>query len=130
MNIVVVDTAHIAGEADFPMLDIPKYGWQQFPALAESELPERCCRSDVIVAVRAPIDSAVIDKAFKLALIVAAGDGYDHVDLAASRERGITVCNIPGADPADATQSERLCAQVIDTIAAYLRGTPINVVGT
>lgn len=130
MNIVVVDTAHIAGEADFPMLDIPKYGWQQFPALAGSELAERCWRSDVIVAVRAPIDRAVIDKAFKVALIVAAGADHSHIDHVAASERGITVCNIPGADPADAAQSERLCAQVIDTIAAYLRGTPINVVGT
>ncbi|MEW6645978.1 MAG: hypothetical protein AB1450_02100 [Pseudomonadota bacterium] len=129
MNIVVVDTAHIAGEADFPMLDIPKYGWQQFPALAGSELAERCWRSDVIVAAHAPIDRVVIDKAFKLALIVAAGDDYSHIDRAAAAERGITVCHIPGADPADTAQSERLCAQVIDTIAAYLRGTPINVVG-
>jgi lactate dehydrogenase-like 2-hydroxyacid dehydrogenase len=129
MNIIVVDAAHLAGEADFPMLDVPKYGWLQFPALEGTELAERCWRSDVIVAVHAPIDRAVLDKAFKLALIVAAGDDYSHIDRVAAGERGITVCHIPGANPADATQTLRICNQVIDTIGAWLRGTPINMVG-
>lgn len=129
MNIVVVDAARLAGEADFPMLDVPKYGWQQFPALTGHELAERCWRSDVIVTVAAPIDRAVLDKAFKLALIVAAGDDYGHVDLAAARERGITVCHVPGANPADAADTARICTQVVDTIAAYLRGASVNVVG-
>lgn len=129
MNIVVVDAARLAGEADFPMLDVPKYGWLQFPALEGAELAERCWRSDVIVTVSTPIDHAVIDKAFKLALIVAAGDDASHIDHAAARERGITVCHLPGANPADAAQAARICGQVIDTIGAYLRNTPINVVG-
>lgn len=129
MNIVVVDAARLAGEADFPMLDVPKYGWLQFPALEGAELAERCWRSDVIVTVSTPIDRTVIDKAFKLALIVAAGDDASHIDQAAARERGITVCHIPGANPADAAQAARICRQVIDTIGAYLRNAPINVVG-
>lgn len=129
MNIVVVDAAHLAGEADFPMLDVPKYGWQQFPALDPAELAERCWRSDTIVTVNTPIDRAVIDKAFKLALIVAAGDDAGHIDHAAAGERGITVCHIPGANPADAAHVPHICAQVVTTIAAYLRGAPINVVG-
>jgi lactate dehydrogenase-like 2-hydroxyacid dehydrogenase len=129
MNIVVVDAAHLAGEADFPELDVPKYGWQQFPALAPAELAERCWRSDAIVAIDTPIDRQVITKAFKLALIVAAGDDYSHIDRAAAAERGITVCHIPGADPADAAQAAHICTQVVATIAAYLRGAPINVAG-
>lgn len=129
MNIVVVDAAKLAGEADFPMLDVPKFGWQQFPALTGHELAEHCWRADVIVTVAAPIDRAVLDKAFKLALIVVAGDDYDHVDLAAAQERGITVCHVPGANPADAADTARICTQVVDTIAAYLRGAPVNVTG-
>lgn len=126
MNIVVVDAANLAGEADFPMLNVPKYGWQQFPALGGDELAERCWRSDVIVTVATPIDRKVLDKSFKLALIVAAGSDYGHIDLDAARERGITVCHVPGADPANAGDTARICAQVIDTIAAYLDGAAIN----
>lgn len=126
MNIVVVDGAHLAGEADFPMLDYPKYGWQQFPALSGDELAERCWRADVIISVDTPIDQAVIDKAFKLALIVVAGDDTSHIDMAAAQARGISVCHVPGADPANPQQAPHICAQTIANIAAFLQSSPIN----
>lgn len=126
MNIVVVDGAHLAGEADFPMLDYPKYGWQQFPALSGDELAERCWRADVIVSVDTPIDQAVIDKSFKLALIAVAGNDTSHIDMAAAQARGITVCHVPGADPANPQQAAHICAQTIANIAAFLQCSPIN----
>jgi lactate dehydrogenase-like 2-hydroxyacid dehydrogenase len=126
MNIVVVDAAHLAGEADFPMLDLPKYGWQQFPALSGEELAERCWRSDVIITVDTPIDRSVIDKAFKLALIAVAGAHAGHVDMEAAAERGIKICVVPEADPSDAKQADRICSETIDNIAAFLRGEVRN----
>jgi glycerate dehydrogenase len=126
MNIVVVDGAHLAGEADFPMLDYPKYGWQQFPALSGVEVAERCWRADVIISVDTPIDQAVIDKSFKLALIAVAGDDTSHIDMAAAQARGISVCHVPGADPANPQQAAHICAQTIANIAAYLQQAPIN----
>jgi len=128
MNIVVVDGAHLAGEADFPMLDWPKYGWQQFPALSGEELAERCWRADVIISVDTPIDQAVIDKAFKLALIAVAGDSIEHIDLAAAKARGITVCHVPDAQPANPQHTARICTQTIDNIAAFLRGAPTHLI--
>lgn len=126
MNIVVVDSAHLAGEADFPILDWPKYGWQQFPALRGDELAERCWRADVIITADTPIDQAVIDKAFKLALIAVAGERCDHIDLAAAQARGIAVCHVPGTDPANPHHTAHICAQTIGNIAAYLQHAPIN----
>lgn len=127
MNIVVVDGAHLAGEVDFPILDFPKYGWQQFPALHGEELAERCWRADVIISVDTRIDQAVIDKAFKLALIAVAGNDTSHIDMAAARARGISVCHVPGADPANPQQAAHICAQTIANIAAYLQKAPINI---
>lgn len=126
MNIVVVDSAHLAGEADFPVLDWPKYGWQQFPTLQGDEVAERCWRADVIISVTTPIDSHVIDKAFKLALIAVAADCTDHIDLAAAKARGISVCHVPGAQPADPHQSAHICSQTIANVTAFLRGKPLN----
>jgi len=126
MNIVVVDAAHLAGDADFPVLDYPKYGWQQFPSLSGDELAERCWRADVIITASTPIDQAVIDKSFKLALIAVAGESCSHIDMAAARARGIAVCRVPGGDPSDPQHTSHICAQTIDNIAAYLRKTPIN----
>jgi len=130
MNIVVVDGAHLAGEADFPMLDFPKYGWQQFPALNGDELTERCWRADVIITVDTPIDQAVIGKAFKLSLIAAAGDSTAHIDMAAAQARGIVVCHVPGANPTNPQHAAHICAQTIANITAFLRNSPINLLNT
>ena len=66
MHIVVIDSSKLAGEADFPMLDMPKYGWQQFVQLEQAEVADRCWRSDVIISVATPVTREVIDRSFKL----------------------------------------------------------------
>lgn len=129
MNVVVVDGAHLAGEADFPMLELDKFGWQQYPELEGEELAERCWRSDVIITVDTPIDKAVIDKAFKLKLIAVAGESVSHVDIEAAKERGISVCNVPGGRPDNTGSSGGICNQVVANINAYLKGEEFNRVG-
>lgn len=128
MNVVVVDAAHLSGEADFPMLELDKFGWQQYPELEGDELAERCWRSDVIISVDTPIDRKVIDKAFKLKLIVVAGEDASHVELSATRERGITVCNVPTGGASDEKGCELICHQVVENINAYIKGEAINVI--
>ena len=46
--------------ADLPMLELDKFGWQQYPVLEGEELAEQCWRSDMIVSVDTPIDLAAI----------------------------------------------------------------------
>jgi len=92
MHVVVVDAGAIAGEANFPQLNLKKFGWSQYPSIDAEEMDERCWRSDVIVSASTTIDQALIDKAFKLKLIVTMGEPFDHIDLAATNARGITVC--------------------------------------
>lgn len=45
--------------------------------------------------VSSPVTSGMIAEMPQLRLISTRSTGYDHVDLAACRERGITVCNVP-----------------------------------
>jgi glycerate dehydrogenase len=128
MNVVVVDSAHLAGEADFPMPALDKFGWQEYPELSAEEVAERCWRTDIIVTVDTPIDKTVIDKAFKLKLIIAAADDYSHIDLDAARARGITVCHVPDTDPYDTSAGEAICTQVVKNINAYIQGKAIHCV--
>ena len=128
MHIVVIDSSQLAGEADFPMLDMPKYGWQQFVQLEEAEIADRCWRSDAIISVATPVTREVIDKAFKLQLIIAAGDNTSHIDLDAARQRGITVCNAPGLHPDNTVHCQTICNQVINNINAWLKNRPVNLV--
>ena len=127
MNVVVVDSG-VLGDADFPMLDLNKFGWEQYVKLEGEDVEERCWRADIIVSVSTPINQAIIDKAFKLKLIVAAGDSVNHIDLAAARAREITVCNLPGLRADNASDGQQICDQVVDTINAYLKSTPINAI--
>lgn len=128
MNVVMIDSNNLAGEADFPMIDLPKFGWQQYPQVEQDEVEERCWRADVIVSAATPVKRSVIDKAFKLQLIVAAGEAYEHIDLDAAKERGIKVCHVPELDCSDKNNTDEICNQVVENINAYIQGRPINLI--
>ncbi len=126
MNIVVVDSGRLAGEPDFPEVDCPKFGWLQFVELDPAGLIEACWRADIVVSVSTPIDKAVLDEAFKLRLIVVAGEEAGHIDFKTAGSRGIEVCNAPGLNPDDPAQSQQICNQVIANIDAFLKGDVLN----
>jgi len=50
----------------------------------------------LVTPVSARVDSALLDTAPALRIVANAGVGYDNVDLAACRERGVIVTNTPG----------------------------------
>ncbi len=129
MNIVVLDSDSLAGEADFPEIDHPKFGWLQYVETQPGQMEDRCWRSDIIVSVSTRIDRVVMEKTYKLRLIVVAGDSYDHIDLDAAMERGIKVCNVPDSNPDDSGNTKLICQQVVENINAFLHETDRNIVG-
>ena len=79
-------------------------------AMSEVELNEAVKTADVLVpTITDTIDAKLIAAAGKkLKLIANYGTGVDHIDLAAAREKGITVTNTPGVlteDTADMTMA-------------------------
>ena len=78
--------------------------------MSQRELTEAVKIADVLVpTVTDRIDAAVLSQANPdLRLIASFGTGVDHIDLAAARERGITITNTPGVlteDTADMTMA-------------------------
>jgi len=128
MNVVMIDSNNLPGEVDFPELDLDKFGWQQYLNLEQDEVEERCWRADIIVSAAMPVDHIVIDKAFKLKLIVAAGKNYEHIDMAAAQKRGIKVCHVPELDCTDKNNTPEICSQTVETINAFIHDRPINLV--
>jgi glycerate dehydrogenase len=59
------------------------------------QVVERCKEANIIICNKVPITKAVIDAAPKLKLITVIATGYNNVDVAAAKQRGITVCNVP-----------------------------------
>jgi len=79
-------------------------------AMSHEELAEAVKTAEVLVpTVTDRIDARVLAHANpELRLIASFGAGVDHIDLAAARERGITVTNTPGVlseDTADMTMA-------------------------
>jgi len=55
-------------------------------------------RYDAVIVRVAPLDADVLSRADRLKVIAKHGTGLDNVDMDAASERGIVVCNTPGAN--------------------------------
>jgi glycerate dehydrogenase len=60
------------------------------------EMPDRCQHADVILTNKTPISSDLIDIAHKLKIIAVTATGYNIVDVARAKQKGVIVCNVPG----------------------------------
>lgn len=58
-------------------------------------LMDRCFDADIILTNKTVITKELIDTASRLKLIAVTATGYNNVDVAAARAKGITVCNVP-----------------------------------
>jgi glycerate dehydrogenase len=68
----------------------------RFEVSAEADVAARCAGAAVVVNKELPLSAAVIGALpDSVGLVVEAGTGYNNIDLAAARERGISVCNVP-----------------------------------
>lgn len=95
MKIVVLDGHPLGSDAN---------AWAALAALGEievyahssaQEVRERAAGAAVLVANKAPIGADVIDRADALRFIAVTATGFDCVDIAAARRRGIAVSNVP-----------------------------------
>ena len=76
----------------------------EFKTISEpgsQELQQELRQADIIIGdytFRIPIDAKAVDAMDKVRLIAQPSTGYDHIDLAACKRRGIPVANIGGAN--------------------------------
>lgn len=78
--------------------------WQPLDAFGEvvyydrtspDEVKQRCSGANIILTNKTPINEETINAATGLRLIAVTATGYNMVDTAAARKRGIPVCNVP-----------------------------------
>lgn len=63
---------------------------------AQSEVVDRCKDATAILTNKTPVTEDVIRKAKQLKVIAVTATGYNIVDVAAARDAGVPVCNVPG----------------------------------
>lgn len=62
IKIVVVDAGRLPSGAEFPPLEVPKYGWEEYLGLDVEGMAERCWRADIVVVLSSATSSELLKK--------------------------------------------------------------------
>ncbi|MBP2636676.1 MAG: putative 2-hydroxyacid dehydrogenase [Firmicutes bacterium] len=66
-------------------------------ASSDQEIIDRVSGQNIVITKELPVGGDIIAQfPSSVKLICEAGTGFNNIDLAAAREKGITVCNVPG----------------------------------
>src|SRR5581483_4568872 len=96
MNIVVLD-GHTLNPGDLSWAGLESLGKCEIhPRSTVEETLERSKDAEVLITNKAPISRETISKLPKLKYIGVTATGFNIVDAAAAREKGIDVTNAPG----------------------------------
>ncbi|MCX7208486.1 MAG: D-2-hydroxyacid dehydrogenase [Proteobacteria bacterium] len=68
--------------------------WQEYANTTDDKVAERLFNADIAISNKVPMTAATIAACPNLKLIAVAATGYNQIDLAACKARGIRVCNI------------------------------------
>lgn len=95
MHIAVLDTDSIGHDLDYTPFE--RFGTVSlYPATSAEALPARVAEADCLILNKVKITAQTLACAPRLRLICIAATGYDNIDLAACRARGVAVCNVRG----------------------------------
>ena len=114
MKIVVLDAATLGGDLDLSPLDALGEV-VVYPGTAPEELAARIADADVTISNKLKLGRENLAEAKNLKLICVCATGFDCIDVACCREKGIGVCNVPG-------YSTESVAQLTLTMALALMG--------
>ena len=95
MRIAILDAATLG--ADLSLDGLGALGeLDVYPTTAPAEVAERLVGCEVVVLNKVKLTREILASAKDLRLICETATGFDNIDVAAAREYGIAVCNVPG----------------------------------
>jgi glycerate dehydrogenase len=81
-----IDFSGIAGIGEFI----------SYPVTSPGDVIKRCSDATIVITNKVVFDKDIISACPKLKMIAEAATGYNNIDIAEARSRGITVANVPG----------------------------------
>ena len=98
MNTVFLNSAKIDFDKRLDFSTLEKFTEvTKYEESSKEEILERVKGQDIVITKELPVGRDLISKfPESVKLICEAGTGYNNRDIAAAREKNITVCNIPG----------------------------------
>ncbi len=95
MNIKILDASTLGEGVDLKQFE--SFGKVEiFDTTTPAEVCDRIRDAEVLILNKVKITEAVLASAETLKLICVAATGYDNIDIAACKARGIAVCNVAG----------------------------------
>jgi len=89
-----------AGTVDYGDIDfsgISQSGeFISYPVTAPDDVIKRCVDATIVITNKVVFDRNIITACPKLKMIAEAATGYNNIDIAEAKKRGITVANVPG----------------------------------
>ncbi|WP_434657554.1 D-2-hydroxyacid dehydrogenase [Pseudomonas sp. R3-56] len=92
MNIVFLDGASLPSPLARPA---QASAWTEREKTTPDQVVQALAEADVAITNKVRIDRATLGQLPRLKLICVAATGYDCIDIAACRDQGVTVCNVP-----------------------------------
>lgn len=102
MNIVFLDGASLPSPMARPT---HATGWEVRDKTTPEQLVEALRDADVAITNKVRLDRLALEQLPKLKLICVAATGFDCVDIAACRDQGVTVCNVPAYSAVSVAES-------------------------
>jgi glycerate dehydrogenase len=90
-SVVFLDRASLQAEVRRPAF---AHAWQEYPASAVGELPQKLADATVAITNKVPLRADTLKQLPKLKMIAVAATGYDVIDIDYCRAHGIAVSNI------------------------------------
>lgn len=104
MKIVILE-GHAVNPGDLSWDCLSQFGQVTvYPRTAPAETASRIGDAEIVLINKTPVTAQLLDACPNLRLICVLATGYNVVDLAAARERGVTVCNVPAYSTASVAQ--------------------------
>ncbi|MFI5155258.1 MAG: D-2-hydroxyacid dehydrogenase [Chitinophagales bacterium] len=104
MEILITD-GYTVNPGDLSWEEISAFGnltvYQRTPADLTAE---RCKNADIILTNKVPITKTILDQIQRVKMISVMATGYNIVDLSATMERKVLVCNVPAYGTASVAQ--------------------------
>lgn len=95
MKITVLDSATLGDDLDLsPLSEVGET--EIYKNTAPNEVAARIAESDAVVINKIKLNESNLANAKNLKLICIAATGYDNIDVAYCKEKGIAVCNVVG----------------------------------
>jgi glycerate dehydrogenase len=101
--------------------------WDLFQTTHLTQINDRIQDVDIVVTNKVPLNAEALQNTQKLRCIVAAATGCDHIDLATTKAKGITVCNVAGYSTASVIQQTigfmiNMASRIIDYQQLVIKG--------